>query len=50
MTEVVSARSAERVAAGLAALDLVLQRVEGGQATLREFLADPLIVFVWASW
>jgi hypothetical protein len=31
-------------------LDAPLRTLDGRPATLREHLADPLVVFVWASW
>lgn len=40
----------ERIAAGHAALDTPLRRLDGGEARLRDHLGDPLLVLVWASW
>jgi len=33
-----------------AGLDAPLRTLDGRATTLREHLADPLVVFVWASW
>jgi hypothetical protein len=45
-----SVLSNDRIAAGRAALEVPLRRFGGGTATLREHLADPLVVLVWSSW
>src|SRR5260221_13768644 len=45
-----SGLTSDRVAAGLIALDIPLKRLEGGTATLREHLGNPLIVLVWSTW
>ena len=50
MTERTSLLSSERLSAGRAAIDVRLRRFGGGTGTLREYLADPLIVLVWSSW
>jgi hypothetical protein len=40
----------DRISAGHDALHVPLRTLDGSPATLAEHLADPLIVFAWASW